>query len=152
MKTTHLMLACAIVALTACGQTSATTEPTPAPAPVAESPTASACAVIANRNWTAHINAMPGPNAQRTLIVSGEVDLPTPGYTVTLDLGAADRSAIPVQQLIVNTTAPPGIVAQVVTPTPVRYEGPAIAQQYSAVRIMCGGAQLAEITDIVIAQ
>jgi hypothetical protein len=152
MKTTHLLMACALAALAACGQTSATTDPTPAPAPVAEAPTASACAVIANRNWTAHINAMPGPGAQRTLIVTGEIDLPTPGYTATLDLGPADRSAIPVQQLVVNTTAPTGIVAQVVTPYPLRYEGPAIAQQYRAVRIMCGGQQLAEITDIVIAQ
>lgn len=151
MKMTHLALTCALVALAACGQTNATTDPTPAPTPVVEAPNTSACAVIANRNWTAHINAMPGPNAQRTLIVSGEVDLPTPGYTVTIDLGPADRSAIPVQQLIVNTTAPTGIVAQVVTPTPVRYEGAAIAQQYRAVRIMCGGQQLAEITDIVTA-
>lgn len=151
MKITHLMPACAIAALGACGQTSATTDPTPAPTPVVEAPAASACAVIASRDWTAHINAMPGPGSQRTLIVSGEVDLPTPGYTVTLDLGPADRSAIPVQQLVVNTTAPTGIVAQVVTPTPVRYEGPAIAEQYRAVRIMCGGAQLAEITEIVTA-
>lgn len=152
MKITHFMLACAIAALGACGQTNSTSDPMPAAEPIAEAPAASACSVIANRGWTAHINAMPGPNAQRTLIVSGEVDLPTPGYAVTLDLGPADRSAIPVQQLIVNTTAPSGIVTQVVTSTPVRYEGPAIAQQYRAVRIMCGGAQLAEITDIVTAQ
>jgi hypothetical protein len=150
MKSHFLVAACAL-ALAACGQTSATTEPTPAP--VVDAPAAAnACAVIANRNWTAHINAMPGPNAQRTLIVSGEVDLPTPGYTVTLDLGLADRSAIPVQQLTINTTAPTGIVPQVVTQYPVRYEGPAIAQQYRAVRVMCGGQQLAEITDIVTAQ
>ncbi len=152
MKITHFMLACAITALAACGQTNATTDPTPAPTPVVEAPAAGACAAIANRNWTAHINAMPGPGAQRTLIVSGEVDLPTPGYTVSLDLGPADRSAIPVQQLVVNTTAPTGIVAQVVTPYPVRYEGPAIAQQYTAVRIVCGGQQLAEITEIITAQ
>jgi hypothetical protein len=152
MKIAHFLMACAIAALAACGQTNATTDPSPAPAPVAEASAASACAVIANRNWTAHINAMPGPGAQRTLIVSGEVDLPTPGYTIATDLGPADRSAIPVQQLILNITPPSGIVAQVVTPTPVRYEGPAIAQQYRVVRVMCGGAQLAEITDIVTAQ
>ena len=56
------------------------------------------------------------------------------------------------QQLILHATAPSGMVTQVVTPTPVRYEGPAIAQQYRAVRIMCDGTQLAEITDIVTAQ
>jgi hypothetical protein len=145
----HLLVAA--LALAACGQTNTTTEPAPTPAAEA-SAAAGNCAVVANRNWTAHINAMPGPNAQRTLIVTGEADLPTPGYTVALDLGPADRSAIPVQQLVINTTAPTGIVSQVVTPYPVRYEGPAIAQQYRAVRIMCGGQQLAEITDIVTAQ
>jgi hypothetical protein len=151
MKITHWMLASAIAALAACGQTNATTDPSPASAPLAEVPAAGACAVIANRAWSAHINAMPGPGAQRTLIVSGEIDLPTPGYTASLDLGPADRSAIPVQQLTVNTAAPTTIVAQVVTPYPVRYEGPAIAEQYRAVRIMCGGEPLAEITEIVVA-
>ena len=77
--------------------------------------------------------------------VTGEVDLPTPGYTVSLDLGPADRSAIPVQQLRLNTRAPTGIVTQVVTQYPVRYEGPTIAQQYRAVRVMCGGSELAEL-------
>ena len=46
----------------------------------------------------------------------------------------------------------PSAAAKAAPPTPVRYEGPAIAQQYRAVRIMCGGQQLAEITDIVTAQ
>lgn len=147
MRATHLILACALATLGACTQT-ATPDSTVADA---TPPSASNCAVIANRNWSAHVNAMPGPGAQRTLIVAGEVDLPTPGYGVSLDLGPADRSAIPVQQLIVNTTPPSGIVAQVVKPYPVRYEGPAIAEHYRAVRVMCGGAQLAEL-EVSIAQ
>ncbi len=120
------------------------TTPTPTP------PQASNCPVIDGRNWSAHINAMPGPNAQRTLIVSGEVDLPTPGYAVSLTAGAADRSAIPVQQIVLTANGLGGIVPQVVTTYPVRYDGPAIAQQYRAVRVMCAGRQLAEL-DVTVA-
>ena len=151
MKAKHLIAATAfgVLVLSSCAQPSSEKADTP---PVTEAAAPSGCAAVANRNWTAHINAMPGPNAQRTLIVAGEVDLPTPGYTVALNLGPADRSAMPVQQLILNTTAPSGVVAQVVTPYPVNYTGLAIAEHYTAVRIMCGGAQLAEITEIVTAQ
>ena len=113
-------------------------------------PQASNCPVIEGRNWSAHINAMPGPNAQRTLIVSGEVDLPTPGYAVSLTAGAADRSAIPVQQIVLTASGPGGIVPQVVSTYSVRYDGPAIAQQYRAVRVMCAGRQLAEL-DVTVA-
>lgn len=153
MRATHWIVAAALaLSLGACGQTTATTETAAEPEVAAVEPAAAgACAVIANRNWTAHINAMPGPNAQRTLIVAGEVDLPTPGYTVTLDLGIADRSAMPTQQLVINTTAPTGIVPHIVTAYPVNYSGPAIAAQYTAVRIMCGGQQLAEM-QVTVAQ
>lgn len=135
-----LMLAFVLAAVTAC-QT--------APPPAEPEQTA-ACPVIDSRNWSAHINAMPGPGAQRTLIVSGQIDLPTPGYTITLAAGAADRSAIPVQQIVLTATPPTGMVTQVITSADVRYEGPAIAQQYRAVRVICGGRQLAEL-DVIVA-
>lgn len=120
-----------------------------APGPSVAPSLPASCHAIESRDWSAHISAMPGPNAQRTLIVSGQVDLPTPGYSISLSAGPADRSTMPVQQLILETAAPTAIVTQVITTYPVRYEGPAIAQQYRAVRIMCGGRQLAELEVIV---
>lgn len=114
-------------------------------------PEASRCAVIESADWNGWINAMPGPGAQRTLHVTGRITLPTPGYGVTLREGPADRSAIPVQQLILELTPPAGMVSQVIVTQEVAYQGPAIAQRYRAVRIMCAGTQLAEITDIVTA-
>lgn len=110
-----------------------------------------ACAVIESSDWAAWINAMPGPGATRTLHVTGRITLPTPGYAVTVREGPADRSAVPVQQLILELTPPSGMVSQVLFTQEVAYQGPAIAQQYRAVRVMCAGAQLAEITDIQIA-
>lgn len=110
------------------------------------------CAVIESRSWQAWVNAMPGPNAKASLIVVGEIVLPTPGYTATLTAGMADKSMRPVQQLILDLTPPAGPVAQVLTPVSVRYEGPAISMQYRGVRIMCGGAMLTEVDDVPVAR
>lgn len=118
----------------------------------ADEPPRAACAVIESRAWAAWVNAMPGPGATRELIATGEIVLPTPGFKVSLTAGAADRSATPVQQLILDLTPPSGPVAQVLTTESVRYQGPAISMRYRGVRIMCGGTMLAEITDVPVAQ
>jgi len=122
-------------------------------APVAEPPRPAlprpaGCAAIESRDWTAWINRMPGPGARPALHVSGEIDLPTPGFAVTLREGPADRSAVPTQQLILDLAAPNAMVAQVITTQTVRYEGRAIAERYRAIVITCAGQRLAEITDI----
>jgi hypothetical protein len=91
---------------------------------------------------------MPGPGATPTLHVTGEVDVQHGGYTVTTRAGPADRSATPVQQIIVETTMRPGRHIEAVTTHDVHYQGPAIAQSYRAIRVMCGGRQLAEITSV----
>lgn len=137
----------AFVALTNC-------QPIDEPPPGGEPPSrpSASCPVIESRAWAAWVNAMPGPGATKQLIATGEIVLPTPGYEATLTAGAADRSATPVQQLILELTPPSGPVAQVLTTQNVRYQGPAISMQYRAVRIMCGGQMLAEITDVPVAQ
>lgn len=110
------------------------------------------CPVIDSRDWTAWINAMPGPDASPTLHVKGEVDLPTPGYEVTLTLGAADRSMTPVQQVNLSATPPDGMVTQVVTPYLVDFSSPAIVDTYKGITVLCSGKVLAEITEIETAQ
>ncbi|MEX6634167.1 hypothetical protein [Hyphococcus lacteus] len=110
------------------------------------------CPVIASRDWQAWINAMPGPDAVRSLNVTGEIDLPTPGYEIEVIAGAADRSAIPTQRIILKATPPSGMVTQVVTPETVTYSGPVIAQQYRSIMVLCGDQMIAEITDIPVAQ
>lgn len=116
----------------------------PAPPPLPEH----ACAALDSRDWAAWVNRMPGPGAQARLIVTGEIDLPTPGYTITLREGPADRSAIPMQHLILDLSPPAGMVAQVVTTETVRFEGRAIAAQYRGVLIRCAGQTLATINDV----
>ncbi|WP_375207202.1 hypothetical protein [Hyphococcus sp.] len=113
---------------------------------------AMACPVIDSRDWAAWVNAMPGPDAKLTLHVAGEIDLPTPGYDISWQAGMADRSMTPVQRLILNLTPPDGMVAQVITTETVKYEGPALVENYGGVIVMCGGAPLAEITDVTVAR
>ena len=142
MNSSTIFAGVAMLALGACATTDnpATPEP-PAPAP-------NACAVIESSDWKAWVNRMPGIGATPILIVEGQVTLPTPGYTVELKLGRADRSMVPVQQLILQTTAPSGQVMQVLTPQTARLDTPAIVAKYKAVQIVCGGNVIAEITDV----
>lgn len=112
----------------------------------------SACPVIDSRNWAAWVNAMPGPDSQMTLYVTGEIDLPTPGYKISWSEGMADRSMTPVQRLMLTATPPDGMAAQVITTESVRYEGPALVKTYGGVIVMCGGAPLAEIDDVTVAE
>ncbi|WP_411818240.1 hypothetical protein [Hyphococcus sp. DH-69] len=110
------------------------------------------CPVIASRNWNAWINAMPGPDATRSLHVTGEIDLPTPGYEIEMIAGVADRSAIPTQRLIIKATPPSGMVTQVITTESVSYSGPAIADLYRSIMVLCGDTVLTEITELQLAQ
>lgn len=135
----------ALAALGACATTETAVTPEP---PAAAAPAPASCAVLESKDWKAWVNRMPGVGATPTLIVEGQVTLPTPGYTVELKLGRADRSMTPVQQLVLETTAPSGQVMQVLTPQTARIDTPTIVAKYKAVQIVCNGNVIAEITDI----
>lgn len=119
---------------------------------LAEAGETDACPVIESRGWRAWVDAMPNPDAAATLFVEGEVDMPTPGYSFAWEVGMADRSAVPTQRLHIKATPPDGMTAQVVTTETVRYEGPAIAQSYRSVIVMCGEDVLAEATPVLTAR
>lgn len=116
-----------------------TVAPRPSEEPVAT------CAVIDSRNW----KAWTAPDgAGTTLYVSGEVDLPTPGYAAVLRLGAADRAMPPGQIVHLDLTPPEGLVTQVVTPTPVELQSPGAYPEYRSVAILCGGNSIADIAPV----
>ena len=103
------------------------------------------CPVIDSRGWSAWLNKMPSVDGGARLNIAGEVDLPTPGYSVEWIEGPADP---PGQRFTLVLTPPDGIVPQVVTPTPVKYEGAATYPAYRSILINCGGEGIAEITEI----
>ncbi len=137
----------AIPALSSC-TTAATGQSAESQAPVFEF---SDCPVIDSRSWNAWINAMPGPGAKPTLHITGEVDLPTPGYKLELIPGPADRRNTPGQRFSLAAAKPEGIVAQVVTTEQVRYSAPPTYDKYRSITIGCGGKVLAQIEKIPVA-
>ena len=104
------------------------------------------CPVIASRNWHAWIDRV-AENEPR-LNISGEVDLPTPGYQVEVKPGILDRRQPPTQRFSLSFTPPEGIVAQVITPTQVRYTMPTSILEYRSIMIYCGDKLLVEIPDV----
>lgn len=95
------------------------------------------------RGWTAFINAMPGPGAVPTLIVTGEANLPA-GRTATIVIGPTDRMMPPGQRFTLSlapSSAPSGWQE-------VRAEIKPALSAYSSVIIGCEGQEVARITDI----
>jgi len=115
------------------------------------------CPVLASSDWAAWVNAMPGPDGP-SLIVTGMVTLPTPGYSVTLEAGASDRSARPVQVVQLIAQRPAMDAAQVLSDYDVRFEMPSSAPidgttaPFTAVRVVCGGREIARIEPVEVAQ
>ncbi len=153
MKITHLFLTAAFGAVLLAGcQPAATTTEEPAatseapattetPATTtAETPATLPCGVLAQRNWDAELSSGASP----TLTVSGDIDLGTPGYGVSLTRDAAEASGATTALLTLALRAPTGVQAQVVTAHPVRYFGPARGA-YTSVQISCDGVVLTTI-------
>ncbi|MBB3032651.1 hypothetical protein [Alteriqipengyuania lutimaris] len=121
-------------------------------APPTSTPPADECPVYESRDWQAWIDTMPGPGAKPTLHITGEVDMPTPGWSVELIGGPADRMNPPGLRFRLEAEKPDGMTMQVITPTEVRY---AETTPYSAIRqivITCGDEALATITDVPVVQ
>lgn len=110
-------------------------------------PTASACPIIGSSDWAAWISAMPGPNAQPKLIVTGKVTVPTGGYRPTLELGAVAES-YPVQvTAILHPNPPSGPASQAVVTHDVRGEWP-MQPPVGAVTVRCGQQVLVRISPV----
>jgi len=155
MKFTHVLAAAAFGAacLGGCQPQPAADEQAPAATEMADGASASTapseaatttpslpCGVIAQRNWQAQLSA----GAPATLTVSGEVDLGVPGYGVSLARDASEAAGATTAVLSLSLLPPTGVSAQVVTPHPVRYFGPA-GGAYENVQINCDGGALTTI-------
>lgn len=161
-KRIWLASVCALFAAS-CGQQASepakvVSEPEAAPAQ-ADEPDAmetteviNACAIIDSRNWHAWIDKMPSIDGGMRLHISGEVDMPTPGFTFEWVEGPADRAQPPGLRFKLNTTAPDGIVSQVLTTEMVKYVGETPYPAIRAIYVGCGDTQLTEIVDVTITE
>lgn len=140
--------------LAACQAGEPAGEPAPEPAPAEfdklTPEAAMECPVLESTGWTAWINRMPGMGDGPTLHVTGDVVLPTPGYTLELVGGIMDRAMPPGLHLKLVVTPPPEdeMVLQVLTTETVSYETEALESGYRVIHVECGGRRLASITEI----
>jgi hypothetical protein len=100
------------------------------------------------KEWSAFINAMPGPDAQPTLIVTGSALVPA-GTTATLTAGPTDRAMPPSQRIVLALASSPDAAGGW---QQLRAEIKPALPQYRSVIVGCDGNAVATITDIQIAQ
>ncbi|QIL01930.1 hypothetical protein G7078_03405 [Sphingomonas sinipercae] len=119
--------------------------------PPAVDPTAAGCPIAGSSDWAAWVNAMPGPNAQPTLIVTGKVTTPTGGYRVEFDPQALSRRSEPVQMVAtLRVTPPTGFATQALVTHDVRGQWASPAK-VGAVDIVCDGQLLQRISPVTTA-
>ncbi len=109
---------------------------------------ADGCSVSRSTSWQAWLEPAVGQNPSKVLHISGQVDLPTPGYSVKLEPGPADRAMPPSQRFRLTAEPPSGMVAQVITPTAVTFHMAATYPAYRSLVILCGERVLATISEM----
>ena len=107
----------------------------------------SGCPILGSSDWAAFINAMPGPGARPTLIVTGKVRVPTGGYRASFtEMRVAE--SYPVQIFLdLEVTPPSGPATQAVTDLDVRGQWP-MAPPVGSVSIRCGDQTVASIANV----
>ena len=133
-----LLLAC-LLSLASCA---------PVPAVPPQGPAGSMeCAIIGSSGWAAWVNAMPGPNARPTLIVTGKVTVPTGGYRFAWrDMRVME--SYPVQVVVELDAIPPaGPATQALVTHDVRGAWP-ITPPVGSVTVRCGDMVLARIAPV----
>ncbi len=131
---TSLSVAAAALMLAAC-------ETHPAAGP------AGGCPITGSDNWNAWVNAMPGPGARPTLIVTGRVTTPTGGYRPALQLEQVAESH-PVQLFVrLHPNPPSGPATTALVTHDVRGDWP-MSAQVGSVTVRCGNAVIARISPV----
>jgi hypothetical protein len=82
--------------------------------------------------------------ATPALTINGSVELPTPGYSVSLARDPSEAPETTEPRLTLRLAPPASMVTQVLTAHPVYYFAPA-TDAYTSVHIMCEGQPLTEI-------
>lgn len=117
---------------------------TPPPQPDMPTPD---CPISGSSDWHAHVDAMPGPNRQPQLNVTGKVTVPTGGYTLALRMGQVAES-YPVQVTVyLDATPPSGPATQALETREVRGTWPS-EERVGSVTIRCGRQVLARLSNI----
>lgn len=168
MRSCYFLLCSAALALSACNQRETSNNVAEAQAntagaeatvtnnaaPPAATPSGSEkegsipCPFRGTKEWKAWVNAMPGPGAQRTLIIVGQVDVGSDGYAGKLSMGALDKSMPPTQHVALDLVEKSGAKAGW---QEVRIDHRPAAS-YKAVTIDCHGQEVGHVEPVTEAQ
>ena len=133
------------LALVACAPTPAPIEPPPLKP--AGDPLSAGCPILGSSDWAAWVNAMPGPNARSSLIITGKVTVPTGGYQFTWADIQVMRSD-PVQVTVeLQVTAPTGPATQAILTHDLRGRWP-MTPPVGSLTVYCGGQVLVRIAPV----
>ena len=115
--------------------------------PPPQGPGGADCGITGSSDWAAWVNAMPGPNAKPTLIVTGKVTVPTGGYRFDWrDMRVME--SYPVQVAVELDAVPPtGGATQAVVTHEVRGQWP-IDPPVGSLTVRCGDTVLARISPV----
>ena len=103
----------------------------------------SRCPLISSQNWSASI--APADNNESTLYISGDVELPNPGYSVTIEDGIIDKNEEVRQEFNIKIERLDGFHIQAISPMTLKHSTKAIADKYHAIVINCAGTAIAKI-------
>jgi hypothetical protein len=110
----------------------------------------SQCRAAAQGDWSAHVNAMPGPGARRTLIVTGIIGV-KPAARTRLRLAPEVMESDPPQYtVILDISLPRRPTIDMLERRNVRGQWP-VRGEVGAVHIRCGGRIVATVRDVVTA-
>ena len=113
-------------------------------------PDSTLCRSAAQGDWSAHVNAMPGPGARRTLIVMGSVGV-KPATRTTLRLSPQVMESDPPQYtVILDMSLPRRPTIDSRERRNVRGQWP-VRGNVGGVHIRCGGRIVATVKDVVVA-
>ena len=106
-----------------------------------------ACPIAGSSDWAAWVNAMPGPNARPTLIVTGKVTVPTGGYRFAWrDMRVMESYPIQVAAEL-EVIPPAGAATQAVVTHDIRGEWP-VSPPVGSMTVRCGDRVLARIAPV----
>lgn len=101
------------------------------------------CPIISSTNWSATV--VINNQGESKLSISGDVELPNPGYAVTFERAIVDRQLTPKLHFTIKTERLSGFYIQAITPMSLEHSAPEATTQYRSIVIHCGEQIIATI-------